>query len=139
MPKNRRPTLTTGHSSSVTPEFEREGRVSGHVLKAVRRSVGHTQETLAERIGVDVTTLQGWESGRRPLMAVSTGQYLRLRHLLRRLGAGPHLLTQLDTALEADRFIGTCSLLITRSISTGTRSPRGSSRALSLIWWRGRS
>nr|WP_281390248.1 helix-turn-helix transcriptional regulator [Nocardiopsis aegyptia] len=75
-------------------------------MKAVRRSVGHTQETLAERIGVDVTTLQGWESGRRPLMAVSTGQYLRLRHLLRRLGAGPHLLTQLDTALEADRFIG---------------------------------
>ncbi|MDT0330963.1 helix-turn-helix transcriptional regulator [Nocardiopsis lambiniae] len=106
MPKNSRPTLTTGQGFSAAPDSEREGRVSGHVLKALRRAVGHTQESLAERIGVDVSTLQGWESGRRPLMAVSTGQYFRLRHLLHRLGAAPRLLTQLDTALEADRFLG---------------------------------
>ncbi|WP_304451767.1 DNA-binding transcriptional regulator [Nocardiopsis sp. YSL2] len=88
------------------PESEREGRISGHVLKIIRRTVGHTQISFAERIGVDVSTLQGWESGRRPLMAVSTGQYLRLRHLLHRLGASPRLLAQMDIALEADRFLG---------------------------------
>lgn len=57
-------------------------------------------------MGVDVTTVQGWESGRRPLMAVTAGTYLRLRHSLLRLAAPPRLIGQLDTALEADRFIG---------------------------------
>ncbi|WP_239643825.1 helix-turn-helix domain-containing protein [Nocardiopsis kunsanensis] len=88
------------------PDADREGRVSGYVLKTIRQAVGLTQEQLAERTRVDVSTLQGWESGRRPLMAVPTDAYLELRHLLHRLGASPKLLEQLDTGLQADRFLG---------------------------------
>ncbi|MFC7328144.1 helix-turn-helix domain-containing protein [Marinactinospora rubrisoli] len=76
------------------------------MLKTIRGSIGLTQEDLAERFHVDVTTVQGWESGRRPLMAVSAGTFLRLRHTLLRLGASVRLLEQLDVAMEADRFVG---------------------------------
>ncbi|MDA0564868.1 helix-turn-helix domain-containing protein [Streptomonospora sp. S1-112] len=76
------------------------------MLKVIRQSGNLTQEELAERLSVDVTTIQGWESGRRPLMAVSAGTYLRIRHFLLRNGTSPRLLSQLDTAMEADRFIG---------------------------------
>ncbi|MDT0303546.1 helix-turn-helix domain-containing protein [Streptomonospora wellingtoniae] len=85
---------------------DREGRIAGYVLKVIRQVLGSTQEDLAERLRVDVTTVQGWESGRRPLTAVSAGTYLRIRHFLLRSGASPRLLPQLDTAMEADRFIG---------------------------------
>ena len=98
--------LTAGQGASPRADADREGRVSGYVLKTIRQTVGLTQEQLAERARVDVSTLQGWESGRRPLMAISAGAYLKLRHLLHRLGASPRLLGQLDTGMEADRFIG---------------------------------
>lgn len=104
-PKSRT-TRTAGQGPPPRADADREGRVSGYVLKTIRQTVGFTQEQLAERLHVDVSTLQGWESGRRPLMAVSAGAYLKLRHLLHRLGASPRLLGQLDTGLEADRFIG---------------------------------
>lgn len=100
------PARTAGQGSPSRADVDREGRVSGYVLKTIRQTVGLTQEQLAQRAGVDVSTLQGWESGRRPLMAVSTGMYLKLRHLLHRLGAASLLLSQLDMGLEADRFIG---------------------------------
>ena len=77
-------TLTGGRSS--------EGRISGYVFKVIREAIGQTQETLAERLGVGVATVQGWESGRRPLMAMSAGKLLALRAQLRRLGAKPGLL-----------------------------------------------
>ncbi|MCG5216214.1 helix-turn-helix domain-containing protein [Streptosporangium soli] len=76
------------------------------MLKVIRESVGVTQEDFAERLAIDPTTVQGWESSRRPLMAIATGNYLSLRSSLLRLGASPRLLSQLDMALEADRFIG---------------------------------
>jgi DNA-binding transcriptional regulator YiaG len=56
-------TLTGGRGS--------EGRISGYVLKVIRESLGQTQERLAERLGVSAATVQGWESGRRPLMAMA--------------------------------------------------------------------
>lgn len=99
-------TRTAGQGALPRADADREGRVSGYVLKTIRQTVGLTQEQLAERARVDVSTLQGWESGRRPLMAISAGAYLKLRHLLHRLGASPRLLGQLDTGMEADRFIG---------------------------------
>ncbi len=99
-------TLTRGQDSLQRGEAEREGRVAGYVLKVVRGTTGLTQDRLAERLGVDTTTVQGWESGRRPLIAVSMAGYLRLRQVLLRLGAAPWLLRQLDVALEADRFLG---------------------------------
>ncbi|HEX2312805.1 MAG TPA: helix-turn-helix transcriptional regulator [Thermomonospora sp.] len=103
MTPRRRETLTGGQSSKVG---QREGRVAGHVFKVIRESVGLTQEGMAEQLGVDPTTVQGWESGRRPLGAVPTGTYLATRNRLLRLGAQPRLLAQLEPALEADRFLG---------------------------------
>ncbi|MBB5626960.1 helix-turn-helix domain-containing protein [Sphaerisporangium krabiense] len=76
------------------------------MLKVIRESIGLTQESLAEQLMIDVTKIQGWESGRRPLMAVSVSNYLSLRHSLLRLGVGYRLLAELDNALEADRLIG---------------------------------
>jgi transcriptional regulator with XRE-family HTH domain len=96
-------TLTIGRGNA---EYGREGRISGYVLKVIRESAGCTQERFAEWLGLDSTTIQGWESGRRPLVAISTGTYLSLRHWLLRLGVQSCLLSQLDMALEADRFIG---------------------------------
>ncbi|WP_052746007.1 helix-turn-helix domain-containing protein [Allosalinactinospora lopnorensis] len=102
----KRRTLTTSQSGQPKVEGDREGRIAGYVLKIIRQAASLTQEEFAHRLGVDVTTVQGWESGRRPLMAVSAGTYLRTRHFLLQLGISSRLLSQLDTAMEADRFIG---------------------------------
>jgi transcriptional regulator with XRE-family HTH domain len=90
-------TLTGGTSS--------EGRVSGYVFKLVRESLGVTQQGLAEHLSVGVATIQGWESGRRPLMAMPAGNFLALRNRLRCLGATSQLLRVLTLALETDHFL----------------------------------
>ena len=94
--------------ASATPTAGRgsERRISGYVLKVIRESVGQTQEQLAERLRVSAATIQGWESGRRPPMAVSTGNLMVLRAELRRFGAAPALLGALAQGLEADLFVG---------------------------------
>lgn len=102
MAPRRGQTLTGGQGSRSEP---REGRVSGYVFKVIRESIGFTQEDTAENLGVDLTTVQGWESGRRPLIAIPTGTYLLIRGQFLRLGAQPRLLAQLEPALEADRFL----------------------------------
>ncbi|MFI9553752.1 helix-turn-helix domain-containing protein [Nonomuraea endophytica] len=84
----------------------REGRIAGHTLKILRESVGLTQEQFAERLRVEATTIQGWESGRRALLATPTSTYLALRSSLMGLGVQPRWLTHLDDGLEADRFLG---------------------------------
>jgi transcriptional regulator with XRE-family HTH domain len=61
------------------------------VLKVIRESIGQTQQQLAERLGVSAATVEGWGSGRRPLMAVPTGNLMALRAELRRFGAAPSL------------------------------------------------
>ena len=81
---NARGTLTGGTSS--------EGRVSGYVFKIVRESTGRTQQQLAADLRVSAATIQGWESGRRPLMAMPAGQFLALRSRLSHLGATAALL-----------------------------------------------
>jgi transcriptional regulator with XRE-family HTH domain len=81
--------------------------VPGFVLKLARRSIGLTQEGLAEALIVDVTTVQGWESGRRSLAATSTGEFLRLTTRLARLGAPPSTPRHLTKALEADHVLST--------------------------------
>jgi len=63
-------TLTGGQGSRAI------GVVSGFVLKLARQSAALTQEKLAEVLTVDVTTVQGWESGRRPLAAMNAGHFL---------------------------------------------------------------
>jgi hypothetical protein len=57
---------------------------------------------LAEVLGADVSTIQGWESGRRALSAVNTGDFIRLGSRLTRLGAPPSTSRRLREAVEAD-------------------------------------
>jgi DNA-binding transcriptional regulator YiaG len=83
------------------------GVVSGYVAKLGRQAADLTQERLAELIEVDVSTVQGWESGRRPLGAVPTAQLMRLRMQLVRLGAPASLGRHLADALEADLLLAT--------------------------------
>lgn len=83
------------------------GIVSGYVLKLARQAAGLTQERFAERLTVDVSTVQGWESGRRPLAAMNSGDFLRLCARLPRLGAPPSTGRHLRAAVEADLVLST--------------------------------
>jgi transcriptional regulator with XRE-family HTH domain len=83
------------------------GLISGFVLRLARQSTAVTQEKFAETLGVDVTTIQGWESGRRPLSAVSAGDFLRLCARLSRLGAPASTGRHLREAIEADQVLAT--------------------------------
>lgn len=56
-------------------------------------------------MGVDLTTWQSWETGRRPLANMKAGALLNLRRGLLALGSDPHLLHLLDPAMDADRII----------------------------------
>lgn len=94
-------TLTGGQGSRAT------GVVSGFVLKLARQSAALTQEKLAEVLGVDVTTVQGWESGRRPLAAMNAGEFLRLSGRLSRCGAPASTGRHLREAIEADQVLST--------------------------------
>ncbi|WP_405937345.1 XRE family transcriptional regulator [Streptomyces sp. NBC_00726] len=60
---------------------------------------------MAEAMGVDLTTWQGWETGRRPLANMKAGALLEIRRRLLALGAEPHVLHLLDPAMDADRVV----------------------------------
>jgi transcriptional regulator with XRE-family HTH domain len=96
-----RTTLTGGQGSLST------GIVSGFVLKLARQSAGLTQEQLAAALTVGVSTVQGWESGRRSLAAVDAGDFLRLNARLTRLGAPSSTRRHLTEAIEADQVLAT--------------------------------
>lgn len=92
-------TLTRGQGSSGRP---RTGVISGYVFRVIREQQGRTQEEAAELLKVSTDTIAGWETGRRPLTAVPTGQMLMHRHRLMQMGTAPALLQALERALEAD-------------------------------------
>lgn len=94
-------TLTSSQGSRTS------GLISGFVLKLARQSAALTQEQFAEALAVDVTTVQGWESGRRPLPAISAGDFLRLCGRLPRLGAPAGTGRHLREAIEADQVLAT--------------------------------
>ncbi|HKR48665.1 MAG TPA: helix-turn-helix transcriptional regulator [Pseudonocardiaceae bacterium] len=81
------------------------GAVSGFLLRLIRESAGLTQVQLAEQLGVDVASVQGWESGRRPLAALRAADLVGLRSRLLRCGAQPTLLATLEDAIQADLII----------------------------------
>jgi hypothetical protein len=87
------------------PRRTSAGAVTGFVLRLARESIPRTQAGLAEVLGVDVDTLQGWESGRRPLANMRAGALLDLRRRLPVLGADASLVQWLDAAMDADRII----------------------------------
>lgn len=82
------------------------GTVAGFVLRLARESVPRTQASMAEVLGVDLGTMQGWETGRRPLANVKAGALLNLRRRLGALGADPGVVGLLDAAMDADQIIG---------------------------------
>ncbi|MEV3871520.1 helix-turn-helix transcriptional regulator [Streptomyces sp. NPDC049906] len=96
-------TLIGGQRS---PGRAREGSVTGHLFKITRERAGLTQQGLAEALGVDHTTVQGWESGRRPLASVSTANFRSVQRTLLRYGADPALLALFDVAMDADAVLG---------------------------------
>ncbi|MEV7442808.1 hypothetical protein AB0O22_16900 [Streptomyces sp. NPDC091204] len=57
-----------------------------------------TQQGLAELLAVDLATVQGWESGRRPLANMKAGVLLGMRRRLAVLGASPAVLASDDDA-----------------------------------------
>ncbi|WP_236245132.1 helix-turn-helix domain-containing protein [Streptomyces sp. CC210A] len=95
----RAKTRSPRQASALQP---RAGLISGFTFRLIREQLGCTQESLAERLRVSGDTVAGWESGRRPLTAVPTGQNLVHRHILLRMGAAPSLLHTLERAMEAD-------------------------------------
>ncbi|MEV8628255.1 XRE family transcriptional regulator [Streptomyces sp. NPDC051079] len=82
------------------------GAVAGFVLRLARETIPRTQASLAEVLGVDLGTVQGWESGRRPLANMKAGALLNLRRRLSALGAGTAVVGLLDSAMDADQIIG---------------------------------
>ena len=78
------------------------GRVAGAVLAAIRMSMPATQEQMAERLGVSLTTVQAWERGRKPLVNMPHVRLRAVRHSLQAAGASPALLAVWDRALDAD-------------------------------------
>ena len=100
-----------------------QGAVSGYVLRLARESIPLTQSGLGEALGVDLATVQGWESGRRPLANIRAGALLDLRRRLPALGADPVVVGLLDAAMDADRII------------TATLEPPGTDTAHPLALW----
>ncbi|MFJ3882135.1 helix-turn-helix domain-containing protein [Streptomyces sp. NPDC090077] len=76
------------------------------MLRLARESIPRTQAAMAEALGVDLGTLQGWESGRRPLANTKAGALLSLRRRLALLGADAGVVGLLDPAMDADQIIG---------------------------------
>jgi transcriptional regulator with XRE-family HTH domain len=91
--------VRTGGGDTARP---RDGIITGYLLKLIRQSAGLSQEGLAEQVGVDRNTVQGWETGRRSLTGTRVATLVELRHRLRQLGADPQLLGALEDAAEAD-------------------------------------
>jgi transcriptional regulator with XRE-family HTH domain len=82
------------------------GAVTGFVLKLARMSAGLSQEEFAELLGVSLDTVQGWESGRRPLPATRVATLVDVRHILMAANADADLVAALDPAMQADWLIG---------------------------------
>jgi transcriptional regulator with XRE-family HTH domain len=95
-----------------------EGLITGFLLKLIRESAGLTQEALAEQLGVDRNTIQGWETGRRSLTGTRVATLVQFRHRLRQLGADSRLLAAMDDAAEADYV-----LAYTLATEPGERHP----------------
>ncbi len=81
------------------------GRIAGMVLKFARESAALSQERFAEVADCGVATVQGWESGRRQLSAVSLVQLHRISRTLLRLGANAEIVALLPCSVEADLIL----------------------------------
>ncbi len=101
----RSPSSSGLTASQPSPDSGSRGLITGAVFKVARESAGLTQQDLAEALGADKTTVQGWETGRRPLTSARAGNVVALRTELLELGADPALVDSLDTAAQADYIL----------------------------------
>jgi transcriptional regulator with XRE-family HTH domain len=106
---------TAGGDTVARP---RDGIITRYLLKLIRQSAGLSQEALAEQVGVDSNTVQGWETGRRSLTGTRVATLVELRHRLRQLGGDAQLLGALEDAAEADYV-----LAYTLGAEPGTAGP----------------
>lgn len=93
---------TAGLTASQPPV---SGRVAGAVLAAVRGHRELTQHDLAEAMQVSLATVQGWESGRRPLINLTMVRLAKLRRVLQLAAADSTHLAVLNEALQADNIL----------------------------------
>ncbi|MGW2874025.1 helix-turn-helix domain-containing protein [Kitasatospora sp. NPDC001225] len=80
--------------------------VAGFLFKVIREQIPKTQDDLAIDLGVDKSTIQGWESGRRPLSSTRAGNLVVLRRKLILLGAPTRLVDLIGLAMDADFVLG---------------------------------
>lgn len=102
-PPRRTETLTGSQSALVRVP---EGVISGFLLKVIREQIPRTQDELAVDLGIDKSTVQGWESGRRPLSSTRAGNLVVLRRKLILLGAPTGLVDLISLAMDADFVLG---------------------------------
>jgi transcriptional regulator with XRE-family HTH domain len=102
----RRSTASSGLTSGQPAlDGSSRGLITGALFKVARESTGLTQQDLADALDVDKTTVQAWETGRRPLTSARAGTLVSLRYELLGLGADPRLVDSLDTAAQADYLL----------------------------------
>jgi DNA-binding transcriptional regulator YiaG len=99
MNRQRRHTGTGGTATA-------KGLTAGYLLRKIREQTGHTQEALAEYLGVDLNTYRGWETGRRSLGQVKASTLNGIIRKLLLLGGDPRDLDRIHTAIDVDTFIG---------------------------------
>ncbi|MFD7827685.1 helix-turn-helix domain-containing protein [Kitasatospora sp. NPDC059803] len=102
-PPRRGETLTDSQSALVRVP---EGVISGFLFKVIREQIPRTQDELAVDLGIDKSTVQGWESGRRPLSSTRAGNLVVLRRKLILLGAPTGLVDLIGLAMDADFVLG---------------------------------
>ncbi|MFG2909233.1 helix-turn-helix domain-containing protein [Kitasatospora sp. NPDC048286] len=102
-PSRRTETLTDSRSESLPVP---EGVITGFLLKVIREQIPRTQDELAVDLGIDKSTVQGWESGRRPLSSTRAGNLVVLRRKLILIGAPTGLVGLIGLAMDADFVLG---------------------------------
>lgn len=85
----------------------KQGRrlIARAVLWTARFSAGLSCEQLAERLGVDETTVLSWEKGTVPLASLQVPELNGLKEALLAAGAHPELVADLETACWCDVVI----------------------------------
>jgi transcriptional regulator with XRE-family HTH domain len=101
------------------------GAASGFALRLMRESIGLTQAGFAEAMERDLATVQGWESGRRPLTALRASDLSRVRAKLLARGVSPAVFTAMRDCLDVD-------LLITSAVEAGKSAPSAAEHPLAL-------
>lgn len=97
--------LTAPRAGLTGSQAPVSGRVGGAVLAAIRGNVGLTQQGLAEAMQVSLATVQGWESGRRPLINLTVVRLAKLRRVLQLATVESTHLAALNEALQADNIL----------------------------------